>query len=506
MSIGLGELRRLPLVPALLLVITGQLVMLASAILLSPAPQMDTTFGGASVSLSADRAWTLLPGQCATLRWALEGIASVYVNGEGKVGNDEMAFCPTPNRMDVRFDITAASGETRDFNFVIQSLPAALQGWLLMLGLILPLLVAGYFLATMRLEQRAFSALSLCLLLAALLLSGLLLQTTHPDFIASVLDRLDSIFKSRSWQFLGVALAGVIFLPLAAEALRRGLQQGRRADFIAIGAFALVLLLLTQAGLESVPHWEIWKNQAFLEGRQTQGEHELAVRFWLLAPHALATAISPNSFAGYHLVNFFMFWATLTLFYAILRQLRVPPWLAFLATILFLFYPVNARLTSIRAISITFTRLSLLTAVYLILACRENLSRTRLLGVWLALLFNVGSYEIGMAIILIMPLLWWWREPRRIWRNLNLTAIWYLVPIAKTAHLLLLLMGNRSFYGAWFISGSRASDQITLEKAGDYLDRVVNVYSRTFLEGWGEALKAISQNSWAGADCRRRWR
>ena len=102
-----------------------------------------------------------------------------------------------------------------------------------------------------------------------------------------------------------------------------------------------------------------------------------------------------------------------------------------------------------------------------------------------------------MVVILVIPLLWWWRAPRRLWRNLNLTAIWYLVPIAKTAHVLLFLMGNRFFYGAWFVSGSSASDQITLEKAGDYLDRIVNVYSRTFVAGWGEAMNAISQNSWA---------
>lgn len=493
MSINWRDLRRLPLVPILLLVITGQLVLLTAAILLSPAPQIDTTFGGASVSLSADRAWALLPGQCATVRWDLEGIQSVFVNGEGKVGHDEMAFCPTPNHMTVRFDITAAGGETHDFNFVIQSLPAALHGWLLMLGLFLPLAIASYFVASMRIETPSITDLTPFLLAAILLLSGLLLQTAQPDFIASILDQLDSIFKRRAWQELGFALAGIIYLPLALQALRRGLQQGRRADFIAIGAFALVMLLLTQAGLESVPQWEIWNNQAFLEGRHSLVEHEVAVRFWLPVPHALATAISPNSFTGYQLVNFFMFWTTLTLFYAILRQLRVPPWLAFLATILFLFYPVNTRLTSIRANTQTLTKVSFLTAVYLILAYRESPSRLRLLGVWLALLLNVGSYEGGLAMLMVSPLLWWLRAPRLIWKNVNLTAIWYLVPIAKAAHVSLLTMYGGGFYGAWLIT----NEVVAPDMLGVYLGRIVNVYGQTFVAGWGEAVNAISQNSWA---------
>ena len=44
-------------------------------------------------------------------RWELEGIQSVYINGEGKVGRDEMEFCPTPNHVDVVFEITAGTGE-----------------------------------------------------------------------------------------------------------------------------------------------------------------------------------------------------------------------------------------------------------------------------------------------------------------------------------------------------------------------------------------------------------
>ena len=194
-----------------------------------------------------------------------------------------------------------------------------------------------------------------------------------------------------------------------------------------------------------------------------------------------------------------MFWGMVVFFYAVLRQLQAPPWLAFLAALLFLVYPVNPMLMSIRSISMTFGKLSLLAAIYFILDSRENCSRLHLLGIWLALLFNVGSYEVALAIILIIPLLWWWRAPRRIWHNINLTVIWYLVPIAKVAHILLMLLDRRYFYGAGVISVPHVSDLFTLDKAREYLDIVASVYRRTFLDGWQEALNALSENTWIAA-------
>lgn len=495
MTIRLPELRKSRRTSALLALILAQLILLALLIALKPAPRIDAAFGSATVALSADRAWTILPGQCASVSWELEGIASVYVNDEGKVGHGATDFCPTPSSMEVSFNITAASGETRSFSFIVQGLPAAMQAWLIFLGLLLPFLVAAYYLLTLRLHQPSATDLTPLLLLAALFLLGLLIQTAQPTFIANVLDHLIGLFRRRSWQELGVVLAGLIFLPLIFQALRRGLQRGMTGELAAVGAFFLVaLLLFAPTGFESIGQWESWTFQSYLEGRPAKAENEVIVRFWFIVPHALAIALSPDSFAGFHLVNFFLIWGTLIAFYAILRQLEAPPWLAFLATILFLIYPVNSRLMSLRSIVMTYGKLSLFAAFYLMLDSRERLSRLRLLGVWLALLFNVGSYEIALVIIVVAPLLWWWREPRRYWRNINLTAIWYLVPLAKAAHILLMLMDRRFFYGSWFISGPHVRDQVTLDKIGEYIDRVFSVYRRTFFDGWGEALNAVGQN------------
>ena len=490
------RLRRLPRVLTLLSINVALLVLLVSA----PAPRIDTTFGGASVEITADRSWTILPGQCANITWDLEGIQSLYINAEGKIGHDQMAFCPTPSATSLNFNITAASGESQTFAFMIQFMPAAIVTWLTFLVFLLPFIIAVYYLATMRLTEPSIVDWSPILLLPALLFFGLLIQTAQPATIASVLDTLGYVFTSASWHVLGYVLAGLIFVPLAIQAVRRGRQRGMRADLVAIVAFfVIVVLMYSLVGFESIGQWESWPFQAFLEGRPTKSEYEFIVRFWILVPHALASAISPDSFAGYHFVNLFMFWGLMVFFYAILRQLQCPPWLAFLATLLFLVYPVNSKLMSMRSFRMTFGKLSLLAGVYFILDCRENPSRLHLLAIWLALLFNVGSFEIALAIIVIIPLLWWRRAPRRIWRNINLTMVWYLVPIAKAAHILLMLVDRRYFYRAGVISGSHVSDLFTLDKARENLEIVASVYRRTFLDGWQEALNALSENTWIAA-------
>lgn len=497
MSAGLGESRRLPLVPALLAVIVAQFILLALLIFQQPSPGINTAFDGASVAISADRAWTTAPGQCATVSWALEGIASVYVNGAGKVGQDKMEFCPTPGERNLVFAIRAAAGDSRDITLAIHpDLPSALASWLALTALLLPLFMAGYYLATMRLTQPSAKGPSALLALVALLLCVLLWQAARPATVSSVLDQMEGAFTSRSWHLLGSVLAGLIFLPLGLQALRRSRQRSGKGDLVAtVAFFFVVIILVSPVGFDSIGQWETWQFQAYFEGRASRAGAELISRFWLLVPGALASAISPDSFAGFHIVNRLMFWGMMLFFYAILRQLRLPAWLAFLAAVLFLVYPANSGLMSLRSIFMTFGKLSLLAAVYLVLECRGKPSRARLLGIWLMLLLNLGSQEHGLVIILIVPLLWW-RRSERFWPSFNLALIWYLAPVAKAAHIALVFFGGRNFYGLRFTAGSSTSDYISLERAGHYLDVAANVYRQTFLVGWQEALSSLGQNSW----------
>ena len=184
----------------------------------------------------------------------------------------------------------------------------------------------------------------------------------------------------------------------------------------------------------------------------------------------------------------------MTLLYAILRRLEFDSFLAFLCTIVFFVYPVNTNLMSLRSYPHTFTLLALLAGAYLAMDYRSNPMRLKTLGVWLALLF-ASSYEIGFAVILVVPLLWW-RRPRWSWRNFNLTAIWYLFPAAKVAYLLLLISADQLFYASRTLSAGLVSERSLLDSFSHYLNIVGNVYRQTFATGWREALNAVSQNVW----------
>ena len=102
------------------------LVLLALTIVGTPSPQIDTEFSGARINISADRAWSIFPGDCLTLRWEVEGIKSIYIDGQGKIGWGEMAFCPTFDHVSPKIDITSQNGATRVFTLDIYLLPTEL--------------------------------------------------------------------------------------------------------------------------------------------------------------------------------------------------------------------------------------------------------------------------------------------------------------------------------------------------------------------------------------------
>ena len=65
----------------------------------------------------------MFPGDCLDLQWSLEGIASLYVDGAGKIGADEMRFCPVINATSPLFEVRAQNGIYRSFRLDIHHLP-----------------------------------------------------------------------------------------------------------------------------------------------------------------------------------------------------------------------------------------------------------------------------------------------------------------------------------------------------------------------------------------------
>ncbi len=491
----LGKLITLFLVAGCLLLV----VSLALAISRSSAPRIDTEFGGAAVKISADRSWVLLPGHCATLTWDLEGIQSLYINGEGNVGRGEMEYCPTFVEPSLEIDITTLDGTERRFTLEFRYVLCVL---LFMTGLV-GMTFAGLT-ALDGVLNRAIGKLlllrgtTLCVL-TLLLTYELIKLSVNPALLEDFMLTLRSLFTSPEWQIFGIILAGLIYVPLIVGALQRELRSKRSTDLIVLGSFLLfVFFLYLPFGFDSIGHWETWNFNAWWEGSNVWFlESELIYRFWVIVPHTLAKLISSDSYGGYHLLNFLMFWGKLALLYGILRQLGVKRLYAYLITMLFMVYPVNSALMSMRSLPMQFSMIALLAAVYFMLEYKKSPSLPRLLAIWLGLLFNVGSNESAYVIILVVPLLWWLRDRQLSWRNFKLTAIWYVFPALKAVNLLLLLSMNQFFYRSALIEEYQEQVdglnifQIVIQKAA-------NVYLHTFLDAWQDAFTAMGKNTFLG--------
>ncbi|MDE2858811.1 MAG: hypothetical protein OXN94_13290 [Chloroflexota bacterium] len=428
------------------------------------------------------------------ITWRLEGIKSLYIDGHGKIGTGEMTFCPNVNATRLRFEITAADGEARAYDLDILDLPAAALTSLLLLALLLPALIAIYYLTTMRLAEPLVIGLTPALALAALLLLCLLLQAAQPFIINDALDYLAELFRGPYWRLSGWLMAGLVFISIAALTMRRGL---RRADFFVIVAFFVFMLLLySPFGFNTIWHWEEWVFQAYVEGQESVVRNESVSRFWLFAPYPLANLTNANPFVFSHILQVVLSTAKLSLLYGIVGKLRVAPLYAFLFALFVMLYPVNSLLLSSRSILHVYSMSALLAAVYLSLLQLEKPNRAALLGMFLALFLCVGIYENAYAIIFLVPILWWWRSPRGIWYKFHLTVTWYLIPAAKLIYLFILANAGWRYYGAKYLLNAPEQGPPLLESIGHYLGVVANVYFQTFSRGWQEAFNSLSQNVW----------
>ena len=381
----------------LLVLVAAMIVLVIVAILATPPLRIDTEFGGASVQISAVRAWALLPGRCTTITWDLKGIQSVYVDGQEEAGSGEMIYCPSLRDNSPIFEVTIANGDLETFVLNIGYLPSELVDSFYLTAILSLIILAFYFLATERICAPVPFGRVQILSLIALFILCLLCQTGELFSMDALLNALKRLFTSRAWQGIGLLLAGLVFIPLVVQSLSEGLKKRSWADFAAIGAFfVFVLVLYLPFGFDSIGHWEEWVFRHFLEDSQRQASSELVSRFWILVPNVLANVLSPGSFSGYHFVNLFMFWSKLALFYGILRRLRVKSIFAFLCTMVFMAYPVTSGLMSLRFFLVHFRIVSLLTAVYFALAYIRDPSRVRLRGIWLAILYECRLIRIGL--------------------------------------------------------------------------------------------------------------
>ena len=221
---------------------------------------------------------------------------------------------------------------------------------------------------------------------------------------------------------------------------------------------------------------------------------EISQRFTLLWPHVTGFLLDSASFSGLNMLYGLLLWGKLAMFYGIMRCLGVRQLYAYLITLLFSVYPVDSDLMSPRSIALQFSVLNLLAAIYLVLQYMRHPRRLRLAGVFLALAICIGAYEAQYALILVFPLLWWHRIRRARWREVNLTIIWYLAPAVKLAYLVLLALTGGSFYRSNY---AYAGAEMRLDSlVSTTVENLLEVYRRTVVIGWGEALVDLARSNW----------
>ena len=133
-----------------LLALAGFALLICGLLLLmvvgTPAPVINLEYGDTTIEISADRAWTLLPGDCVDILWQLEGIKSLYIEGYGRIGSGEMTFCPNINATSSLIEVTAQNGIYRLLALEIHHLPDMMFYLVGFIGLVGSILLAAYFL------------------------------------------------------------------------------------------------------------------------------------------------------------------------------------------------------------------------------------------------------------------------------------------------------------------------------------------------------------------------
>ena len=483
--------------PAILAFVMLLVALNAFAMHFAKPPHINTTFGGASVEILAERAW-VMPGQCVTFSWDLEGIHSLYIDGKGKIGWGDEIFCPSLLKTSPSFEITAGDGTSRALQLEIHYLPTEILAALLLTTALALIPLSAWYMKTMKLDgalpfrpwmPSAFAAAILCVLLGTA--TGLV---SIPGLILAA----GQLFTKPAWHAAALIPAALIFMPIIWDAIRRGFRPGVQPDLVAVVALAaFVMLLFLPFGLEGAAEWEGWDKKSYLDGRPSHMSQEYATRYWMLTPRVVANVLTPDSFVGLRLLSMCAFWGKLAIFYGILRQLRAPRAVAFLCATLYMTYPVNPMLLSLRAVDLNHYSLAIFAALYLALDCLKSPSRLRLAGIWLSLLLAFGAYESGLVLIIVIPLLWWLGGRRfGLERKRHMTVIWLIVMALPAAYLLLTVTAALPTRLADMSADAVDRAQALPDPFARLIDHLGWYYQYTFVDGWQEAIAAAGDNQW----------
>lgn len=119
--------------PFIPLLIAGFIILLlALMVWLAPPKTLSTTIDSTDITLTAEPGLIFAPGGCVTLRWQVLNIQALYLNGEGRIGEDSETVC-LEGTTAPQFEVVLPDGSNHTFALDVGILLVNPLTWLLLL-------------------------------------------------------------------------------------------------------------------------------------------------------------------------------------------------------------------------------------------------------------------------------------------------------------------------------------------------------------------------------------
>jgi len=257
-----------------------------------------------------------------------------------------------------------------------------------------------------------------------------------------------------------------------------------------VGYLAIVVALWLPFGLRTTGTYEEW---TFMHDYNM---NPLSMFFWFsnrplfLLPSFIGYGLTPGSYVGLNVVEAaLIFGKGFAAFLLLKRLLPKNSALAFVFGALVMVYPVGVGFFSLRTTASHMGVLCCLLAAYLLIRLWERFRWITLIGVLLVQWIGLATYEAGLPLTLLTPILLLGVEKHLSRRLILYTVLWLSAPLYATYAFLKTLSGGTSYQSSLF-SASGLSPDIGMA-IKQLVSSVWQMYLRHFLTGWLDAFSLL---------------
>ncbi len=211
----------------------------------------------------------------------------------------------------------------------------------------------------------------------------------------------------------------------------------------------------------------------------------------LFLPWLIAFLLTPGSFIGLTLIHALLIIVKGFCTFLLMRRL-LPKQnaVAFAIGALMMVYPAGEGLFAMRNTHLHFGVLCVVLSTYLLVRLWERFGWAALLSMWVVQILGFATYETGIPLALLGPLLLVWLEKRVTQRVIRLSGVWLLLPVVfGLLFVRTLSVGNN--YQARLLSGAAPGANLT-DTLQQYVTSTFRVYGEHFWTGWTRVLTFIT--------------